>query len=102
MAKFDDRSACYPSFHVYNQQVLVCYAPIFLPSTPGAPSFFEGVNPINYHEVNRSCPTYLNWAIWLSVTAPPSQVCSGTGDWVVAQAQADTEANWVASVSALG
>ena len=76
--------------------------PFFLPSTPGAPSFFEGVNPINYHEVNRSCPTYLNWAIWLSVTAPPSQVCSGTGDWVVAQAQADTEANWVASVSALG
>ncbi len=27
---------------------------------------------------------------------PTSKVCSGTGDWVVAQAQHD-EANWIAS-----
>eukprot|EP00434_Breviolum_minutum_P012407 symbB.v1.2.010928.t1/scaffold722.1/size169129/5 len=28
------------------------------------------------------------------------EVCSGTGDWVVAQAQQDVEANWIASILA--
>ena len=30
-------------------------------------------------------------------TERPPQVCSGTGDWVVAQAAGDLESNWVAS-----
>ncbi|CAL1137236.1 unnamed protein product [Cladocopium goreaui] len=40
----------------------------------------------------------LRWARVFGSKAPVKlEVCSGTGDWVVAQAQADTEANWVAS-----
>eukprot|EP00435_Cladocopium_sp_Y103_P024201 s2535_g5.t3 len=40
----------------------------------------------------------LRWARVFGSKVPVKlEVCSGTGDWVVAQAQADTEANWVAS-----
>ncbi|CAL1165385.1 unnamed protein product, partial [Cladocopium goreaui] len=40
----------------------------------------------------------LRWARVFGSKAPVKlEACSGTGDWVVAQAQADTEANWVAS-----